>query len=154
VDSYWPTFSPFTTREGPGESYFWLAFYSRRPYGNERAGTRGTGRRQLWVTAIRSGSPGGDPSSVPYWLPGQNVATDNMAAYWAPQACRANGEVCTVSSECCSGMCLRDPMDPSRFTCQPPPPAMCRREGASCGGSADCCSGLMCVGNVCQSPPG
>lgn len=154
-DSYWPTFSPFTTTESPGENYFWLAFYSRRPYGNSIAGTRGTDRRQLWVTAIRTNPPPGeDPSRVPYWLPGQDVRTDNMAAFWAPQPCRTNGNECTVSSECCSGLCLRDPMNPMRFTCQPPPMSMCRREGNSCGSNDDCCTGLMCVGNVCQRPPG
>ena len=77
-DSYVPSFSPF--QEG---GYFWLAFYSTRDYGNRLAGTQGTGRRQIWITAVKDApSAGEDPSSVPYWLPDQDVATDNMGAYW------------------------------------------------------------------------
>ncbi|RMH40227.1 MAG: hypothetical protein D6689_14385 [Deltaproteobacteria bacterium] len=79
ANSYLPNFSPFD--EG---GYFWLAFYSTRDYGNAYAGTKGTGRRQLWVTAIQNApAPGEDPSAPAYWLPGQDVATDNMSAYWA-----------------------------------------------------------------------
>jgi hypothetical protein len=80
LQSYLPSFSPFD--EG---GYFWLAFYSTRDYGNAQAGTRGTGRRQLWVTAVsRNPQPGVDPSHVPFWLPDQDRLTDNMSAYWAP----------------------------------------------------------------------
>lgn len=155
ADAYRPTFSPYMTTEPGGRRYYWLAFFSRRDYGNAQAGTRGTRRRQLWVTAIdASAGPGEDPSRVPYWLPGQDVTTENMAAYWAPEACRMNGSECRVSSECCSGSCRPDPMNPMRFTCQAPPPAECRRRGQTCGGSSDCCEGLMCVGNVCDVPPG
>ncbi len=78
-DCYLPNFSPYD--EG---GYFWLVFYSTRDYGNAQAGTKGTQRRQLWVTAINKSRLGmGDPSSVPYWLPDQDVATQNMSAYWA-----------------------------------------------------------------------
>jgi mono/diheme cytochrome c family protein len=78
-DCYLPNFSPYD--EG---GYFWLVFYSTRNYGNVQAGTKGTQRRQLWVTAISKNKLGsGDPSSVPYWLPDQDVATQNMSAYWA-----------------------------------------------------------------------
>jgi hypothetical protein len=155
VESYHPTFSPFSTMEPGGRRYYWLAYFSRRDYGNAQAGTRGTRRRQLWVTAIdASAPPGTDPSSVPYWLPGQDVATENMAAYWAQEACRMNGTECRASSECCSGVCRPDPMMPMRYTCQPPPPAECRRRGQTCGGASDCCMGLTCLGNVCDLPPG
>jgi hypothetical protein len=76
--SYMPNFSPFL--EG---GFHWLAFYSTRDYGNAQAGTRGTGRRQIWVTAVKpDDGPGADPSHVPYWLPDQDVATHNMSAYW------------------------------------------------------------------------
>lgn len=78
-DCYVPNFSPFD--DG---GYFWLVFYSNRDYGNAQAGTKGTQRRQLWVTAISKSKLGsGDPSSVPYWLPDQDVKTENMSAYWA-----------------------------------------------------------------------
>lgn len=78
-DCYLPNFSPFD--DG---GYYWLVFYSTRDYGNAQAGTKGTQRRQLWVTAIdKAKLAAGDPSAVPYWLPDQDVATANMSAYWA-----------------------------------------------------------------------
>src|SRR5690606_5220131 len=67
VDAFWPVFSPFVTRDESGGPRFWLAYYSRQPYGNARAGTRGTGRRQLWVMAIDPAlaERGEDPSHPP-----------------------------------------------------------------------------------------
>ena len=148
MDAYWPNFSPFNAG-----GYYWLAFYSRRDYGNAQAGTRGSRRRQIWVTAVRnSPTAGSDPSAVPYWLPGQNPAVENISAQWAPIACRMNSQRCTVSSECCSGTCERQP--DGMYACQPPPPAMCRRAGTSCSNDADCCEGLTCFANVCGAPPG
>ena len=76
---YLPNFSPYD--EG---GYYWLVFYSTRDYGNAQAGTKGTSRRQLWVTAISKAKlANGDASAVPYWLPDQDVGTPNMSAYWA-----------------------------------------------------------------------
>lgn len=79
-DCHLPNFSPYDAG-----GYFWLVFYSTRDYGNALAGTKGSSRRQLWVTAIDKAklANGEDPSSVPYWLPDQDVATQNMSAYWA-----------------------------------------------------------------------
>ncbi|HEY5947210.1 MAG TPA: hypothetical protein VIV40_17020 [Kofleriaceae bacterium] len=78
-DCYLPNFSPFD--DG---GYYWLVFYSTRDYGNVQAGSKGTQRRQLWITAIdKAKLAAGDPSSVPYWLPDQDVKTANMSAYWA-----------------------------------------------------------------------
>ncbi len=148
ANSYWPQFSPFDAG-----GYFWVAFYSRRDFGNAQVGTRGTRRRQIWVTAVANRpTAGADPSSVPYWLPGQDPAEENMSAYWAPVACRPNGTGCGVSSECCSGLCDRNAE--GVFVCTPPPPAMCRREGTTCTTTADCCNGLTCFGNVCGRNPG
>ncbi|HVK87449.1 MAG TPA: hypothetical protein VM513_25205 [Kofleriaceae bacterium] len=76
-----PNFSPYDAG-----GYFWLVFYSFRDYGNAQAGTKGTRRRQMWVTAIdkaKLASGQGDPSSVPYWLPDQDHLTNNMSAFWA-----------------------------------------------------------------------
>ncbi len=78
-DCYLPNFSPYD--DG---GYFWLVFYSTRDYGNAAAGTKGAQRRQLWVTAINKAKlANGDPSSVPYWLPDQDVQSANMSAFWA-----------------------------------------------------------------------
>jgi len=63
---YLPNFSPYDAG-----GYYWLIHYSFRDYGNARAGTKGTGRRQMWITAIDKTklNGGGDPSSVSYWVP-------------------------------------------------------------------------------------
>ena len=80
LDCYLPSFSPYDSG-----GYFWLVFYSLRDYGNAQAGTKGTQRRQMWVTAIDKSKLGtGDASSVPYWLPMQDPKTENMSAFWAP----------------------------------------------------------------------
>ena len=75
-----PNFSPFD--DG---GYYWMVFYSLRDYGNVAAGTKGTTRRQMWITAIDKTklAAGVDASSVPYWLPDQDVATENMSAFWS-----------------------------------------------------------------------
>lgn len=150
VDAFWPVFSPFVTEEQDGTRHFWLAFYSRADYGNALEGTEGTGRRQLWVMAIDPvrALAGEDPSYPPYWLPGQDARADDIAALWAPTACRARGEPCSASSECCSGECAAaDPAMPDVLTCQPP--SVCREAGESCDQASDCCSGICELG-VCD----
>ncbi len=81
LECYLPCFSPYDSG-----GYLWLVFYSVRDYGNAQAGTKGTQRRQMWVTAIDKSKlgMGVDPSSVPYWLPEQDPTTENMSAFWAP----------------------------------------------------------------------
>ena len=142
-NSYYPTFSPFD--EG---GYFWLAFFSSRDYGNAQVGTRGTGRRQLWVSAIaRDPGAGPDPSHAPYWLPQQNVTRQNMAAFWSEEACRADGRTCATSGECCSGFCRDVGAGP---VCVPPDVPECSMRGESCRTDADCCEGEgSCASNVC-----
>ncbi len=142
-DSYYPTFSPFD--EG---GYFWLAFFSTRDYGKAQAGTRGSGRRQLWLAAFSSSPTGGiDPSHAPYWLPQQEVTHENMAAFWAPEPCRADGRTCAASGECCSGYCRDTGSGP---VCVPPEEVPCSMEGEACGSDGDCCDGAgTCVANRC-----
>jgi len=143
TNNFQPRFAPFDTDE-----HFWISFLSRRDYGNANVGTRGTSRQQIWVAAIRKNAkPGEDPSEVAYWLPGQNPASKNISAYWAPRPCRKDGEGCSVGSECCGGDCRPD--DQGDLVCAPPPPEECRMNGQTCGSNADCCDGLPCVGNVC-----
>src|SRR5690606_28356108 len=122
TNSYYPTFSPFD--EG---GYFWPAFFSTRDYGNAQARTRGTGRRQLWVSAIsHAPTPGADPSHPAYWLPQQDVTQQNMAAFWAEEACRADGRTCATSGECCSGFCRDTGSGP---VCVPPDEVPCSMMG-------------------------
>ena len=143
--SFQPRFSPFKAG-----GFYWMTFLSRRDYGNDKVGTRGLGRQQIWVSAI-SENPGasGDPSQTAYWLPGQSTGSQNIAAYWAPRACRQAGVECSVGQECCSGTCAMG--TGGTLTCSPPPPERCRRENETCGGSGDCCPGLnlKCEQNVC-----
>ena len=147
VDNFQPRFSPFTAG-----GYYWLSFLSRRDYGNASVGTRGSGFQQIWVTAVRVGAGAGeDPSSVPYWLPGQNTTSRNISAYWAPRPCRPDGEGCSVGSECCGGDCRPDAG--GALVCSPPPPERCRMANETCTTSADCCDGLECLANVCVRAP-
>lgn len=144
TDTFQPRFSPFKAG-----GYFWMSYLSRRDYGNAQVGTKGTNRQQIWVSAVRENpSPSADPSEVGYWLPGQNTQSQNIAAYWAPRACRQAGNSCTVGSECCSGDCR---LSMGTLQCSPPPVERCRRENETCGGTGDCCPnlGLSCQQNVC-----
>lgn len=115
AQAFWPTVSPFITQEADpsGRStirpVYWIAFHSRRDYGNALAGTWGRRVRQLWITAVdASPEDGVDPSTPPVWLPGQETDIDNVAAYWAPEPCRGAGQSCADGSECCSGSCIDD----------------------------------------------
>ena len=137
---FFPNFSPFNVG-----GYFWVSFISERDYGNSKVGTAGTSRQQLWVAAVKNAPvPGEDPSVVPYWLPGQDVAAKNISAYWAPVACRQDGAAADVSTQCCSGVAVNG-------KCESPP--TCIGAGKTCGGSG-CCAGLTCSANVCQQPVG
>jgi hypothetical protein len=139
-DAYYPSFTPFITSIDEINRTYWLLHYSPRDYGNQYAGTRGTHRRQIWVSAI-SNTTTGDPSSVPYWLPGQEVDQQNASAFWAPLPCRGSGAQCNGGTQCCSGSCV---------TGMCAPPSTCRHEGDTCSTTADCCTpGLTCVGGAC-----
>lgn len=140
-DTFQPKFSPFT--QG---GYFWLSYLSRRPYGNAERGTAGSHRPQVWISAVRiNPAPGEDPSEVGYWLPGQDTRSANISAFWAPRACRADGEACTVASECCGGDCRPD--EAGALVCSPALPA-CGELGAACVDNGDCCD-LPCVAGSC-----
>lgn len=149
--NFQPRFSPFD--QG---GYFWVSFLSRRDYGNEVVGTRGAGLQQIWVAAIRKdAAPGEDPSAVPYWLSGQRTTSRNISAYWAPRACREDGDSCAVGAECCGGDCR--PGDDGALVCSPPPPDRCRTVGETCSTTDDCCEageGVVCYMRVCVRPPG
>lgn len=144
-DTFQPRMSPF--RQG---GYFWVTYLTRRDYGNASAGTKGSGRQQIWISAIKENpAPGEDPSEVGYWLPGQNTASRNISAYWAPRACRDGGSSCQTGSECCSGDCRPDAQN--ALVCSPGGPPMCREFGQSCGDSSECCDGLPCQAGMCGS---
>lgn len=152
-DAWYPNFTPFTTAADAGEPVYWLLFYGRRDYGNSLAGTRGTHRRQIWVSAVSTRADGGvDPSNVPYWLPGQEVTQENASAFWAPRPCRPTDAACSSDAQCCGGNC--DELTPGVHVCRPPGAAGCRRTGQSCGASSDCCDRAQeCAGGLCIPPP-
>jgi hypothetical protein len=147
--THYPNLSPFVSG-----GYYWIVFYSTRDYGNTLAGTAGTARPQLWVSALATSFDGThDPSSVPYWLPGQDRAHQNADAVWAASPCRMTGSSCSTSSDCCTGAC--QPAADGGYACVPP--MMCRREGESCEHDTDCCGNpaLTCFPDIhtCQRPP-
>lgn len=137
-DTFQPRMSPFSQGD-----YFWVSFLSRRDYGNAQAGTAGTSRQQIWIAAIKKNpAPGEDPSEVGYWLPGQSTASMNISAFWAPRACRAEGQSCTVASECCGNDCRPDAQ--GQPVCGPENTQTCAEFGQACETTADCCDGVTC----------
>ncbi|MCC7385279.1 MAG: PD40 domain-containing protein [Deltaproteobacteria bacterium] len=142
-DTFQPRMSPF--RQG---GYYWVTYLSRRDYGNSTAGTKGSTRQQIWISAIKENPVAGeDPSEIGYWLPGQNTASRNISAYWAPRACREAAASCQVGSECCSGDCRPDANN--NLVCSPGAPQSCGEFGAACVEDADCCDGAPCVTEMC-----
>jgi hypothetical protein len=75
----WPRWSPFQTSY-EGGAVMWLTVSSRRAYGLELpAGTHA----QLWMFAFDSRrAPSGDGSFPAFWLPFQNMQTNNHNAQW------------------------------------------------------------------------
>jgi hypothetical protein len=85
-DNSWPRFSPDVS-SFRGETLYWVAFSSRRPYGNQ-INTNGinTSEPQLWFAALTLAEVNaGDPSWSPVWLPGQNPDQSNPYGNHVPQ---------------------------------------------------------------------
>ena len=137
--AFWPVFAPRMTVEEDGTRLYWLAFYSRMPYGNPIAGTRGSGHRQLWVAAIDPARDG-DPSFPPFRVGAQRIDRDQLGAAWRLQSCVAEEGACRVDSQCCSGACTEGVCAPS---------LACRPLGASCGAESPCCGELLCESGQC-----
>jgi hypothetical protein len=147
-DGYFPSVSPFVTSERDGGRHYWIAFYARRAFGNDIAGTMGTRRPQLWVTAVdASPQPGVDPSHVPFWLEGQDTTATSMAPDWAGPPCVETGERTRSAAVCCSQNAAVDPSDAGASICAPP--ASCHPLGGTCSSASECCAGLSCEHHVC-----
>ena len=137
-----PAFSPF--REG---GYYWLLFYSRRPYGVVST------NKQLWVMAVDAdyAFDGSDPSHAAFWLPGQSPSEANITAYWARSGCEREGNQCKTDQDCCAGLqCIRDPELGEICT-----RVDCTLPGRACSDELPCCGGFECASsligtNVCQ----
>jgi len=150
--TYEPTFMPVAVG-----GYFWLVIVSERTYGNTLTvttpvSTTGPQRtKQLWVTAIdATPMPGVDPSHPSFWLPGQDLTTNNMRGEWALSPCKMLGQTCTAGYDCCGGFCQADSM--GNLTCSNQS-AGCSQLGDSCKTAADCCDGsATCTGGFCSAP--
>lgn len=131
-DGYLATFSPFV--EG---GYLWVAFFSTRDYG---VVLEGQARRQIWVTAIdQNPQPGQDPSHPAFYLPGQDLSTENMSSFFAPVPCVGAGGTCESDLHCCDGNLCR-PNGSGQLVCTPPDQA-CRLPGDACSSDGECCAG-------------
>jgi hypothetical protein len=66
----------------PDDDVLWLAYSSKRSYPLEVGMNP-----QIWLTAIdtKAAAAGEDPSSAPFWLPGQDVGSDNHLPKWWDQ---------------------------------------------------------------------
>ena len=78
----WPGWAP-----QPDADVQWLTFSSKRAYGSLTS--LDDGRPQIWVAAFdldeATQGGGGDPSSPPFWLPFQDVGTNNHISTWGPR---------------------------------------------------------------------
>lgn len=91
LSSTWPQWAPTM-----GNRYAWLAYGSERPYGHELTPqnascgglVQGQGScKQLWVMAIdvqklKDPTNKADPSSAPFWIPGQNIHAQYVSPQW------------------------------------------------------------------------
>ena len=94
-----PAFTPFI--EG---GYYWILFHSIRPYGHQLP-EKTDPAKQLWVMAVDSSVENGVDGSHPaFWLPGQDVATNNIQGAWTRPACAPAGMSCDVNADCCDGL--------------------------------------------------
>jgi hypothetical protein len=167
--AYEPTFSP--TESG---GYYWAVFVSNRWYGNTIHPTWGvvkpgaghlkdTGKKQMWVTAIPK-NPGlaADPSTPPFWLPGQEYNNENMRGYFAKTPCKTSGQACKWDEDCCgnangSALCVLDqPVTPAATRhCGSFTPGQCIQQGQACVDSSQCCqspAAQECIQGLCTVP--
>jgi Tol biopolymer transport system component len=154
--TYEPTFMPVAVG-----GYFWLVVVSERTYGNTltelnitpnnpNASDGNQRTKQLWVTAIDATlTPGKDPSHPAFWLPGQDVTTNNMRGEWTLSPCKMLGDTCTAGYDCCGGFCKDNGM--GMLTCSNQSSG-CSMLGDKCTTAADCCDPqASCTGGFCAS---
>jgi hypothetical protein len=172
VYNYEPTVLPVTIG-----GYSWVAFTSRRLYGNvatinpfwsdprfQDISVQPTPKK-IWIAAISPNpTPGTDPSFPAFYLPGQELQAGNARAYFALSACEAPGPasaatLCTSNLDCCGGtaspptaVCQLDPpplANPPTSHCVSMSASACVADGASCSSDTQCCS--FATGSRCGS---
>ena len=158
-------FEPNVTPIASG-GYYWVVFTSRRLYGNVATTdpyfpTQGTDpatvtspmTKKLWMAAIDPNpKPGQDPSHPAFYLPGQELMSGNMRAFWVNEPCHPSGTSCQTGDECCTGYCSDN--GAGMLTCGDRP-AGCVPEYGKCATDADCCGSgsYVCIAGLCSVAP-
>lgn len=88
-----------------GTDYAWLAFSAERPYGHRMskatplpsscfAGTGMTLCKNMWITAIdrKAAAGDGDPSQIPFWMPGQTPLASAVSPRWTKTAVKVTAK--------------------------------------------------------------
>jgi hypothetical protein len=157
----WARWCPFV-QSYMGSNLLWITFSSTRSYGlrivndsskqncypTESAqgyptfntATNCT-RAQLWMAAIKldpsAVTSGQDVSWPAFWLPFQDLGTNNHLAQWAQQSFTGP---CQMQSDCSSGQCCEQG---GCTTCPMMPPPM------GCTSDSNCASGQCCTSGAC-----
>lgn len=127
--------------------YFWVAFFSSRPYGNTFNGTN----RQLWLAAVDSSPQAGkDPSHPAFYVTGQDMDSTNERPQFTVNPCKPLGQSCENGYDCCDGYCRAG--SDGKLVCQKKGNE-CAQDGEKCTVNADCCNGSRCIGGFCTVPP-
>jgi hypothetical protein len=146
--NYEPSFAPVAAG-----GYFWVAFTSRRTYGNTLTGAS-TVVKQLWVAAIdQNPKPGVDPSHAAFHLQGQDETNLAMRDFMSLPPCAQDGQGCASGTDCCGGYCANG-ADGGAPRCTSMPTG-CSQNGDKCNATSDCCnaaSGVTCLAHVCSEP--
>jgi hypothetical protein len=172
VYNYEPTALPISAG-----GYSWIAFTSRRMYGNIatinpyysdprfRNISAEPTPKKVWITAIANNpTPGTDPSFPAFYLPGQELLAGNSRAYFALEACKVPNVVasatnlCETDLDCCGGtatpqtaICKIDTpiASPPTKHCVPTGGGMCSADGGACALDSNCCG--FATGTRCAS---
>jgi hypothetical protein len=173
VLNYEPTVNPQQVGD-----YYWVAFTSRRLYGNvstmnpwwsdprtkQLGGQLGATTKKIWVAAISANpAEGADPSAPAFYLPGQESLAGNSKAYWVLESCRTAAAARTTANQCASDLdccgapttsvcSLQTPIaDPPVRHCVPRDASVCIADASAtqCFSDAQCCG--FATGSRCAN---
>lgn len=125
--------------------------------------TPGCTRTQLWMAAVKldaSGvAAGQDVSFPPFWLPFQDLTTNNHLGQWAQRAysgtcnaAAADAGAAPDAGGCAVGYCCDNGACAPCLTPPPPTPPPPSPPGA-CAINANCATGTCCVNGACGACP-
>lgn len=138
--SWGPSFHPIAAG-----GYFWVAFFSSRPYGH----TTFTTQRQIWIAAVSANPTAGqDPSFPAFYITGQDQDSYNERPQFTVNPCKPLGQTCENGYDCCDGYCRKDAN--GQLVCQQKGNE-CAKSGEKCTTDGDCCNGLGCIGGFCAA---